>query len=186
MPFLLQDTDQLKIFLNTFLSLESSNGLPIESFLLKPVQRISQYPYLLRQILEKRRENSPGREELEKAIEKLEEVVESVNERRKQVENSQIIMDIEQKLVGEKHDLLTPTRRQDFFSFPFFSIPCRSFDKIPLTFWQVCSRCRGFQSIFRWETARTASLPVQWPFPTRFSSKWKEGQASRQNRNRSW
>ena len=97
--------------MNTFLSVEESKGLPIEIFLLKPVQRIVKYPFYLRQINSQTPDSHPSKASLLKALEKIEEVVGTVDERRKQVENSERIMQIEQKFLGDKLNLLTPTRK---------------------------------------------------------------------------
>jgi len=89
--------------------LDESQGLPIETFLMKPVQRICKYPLLLRQINTITPEDSSNKSDLILAIEKIEEVVETVNERRRHVENSERIMQIE-KMVYFFY----------FFSFFFF------------------------------------------------------------------
>ena len=93
-----KETDNLRLFLNTFHSLEEAKGLSIETFLMKPVQRICKYPLLLRQINLKTPDDHPDKTNLLLAIEKIEEVVESVNKRRRHVENSEKIMQIEKKV----------------------------------------------------------------------------------------
>ena len=107
-----KETEPLKSVLATFQSLEQSGGLPIETFLMKPIQRICKYPLLLKQINNTMPQSHPDKQNMNQAISKIEQVVETVNDRRRQVENSEKIMSIENKIISnEKLNLLTPTRK---------------------------------------------------------------------------
>jgi hypothetical protein len=88
---------------------EEFRGMNLESFLLKPIQRLCKYPLFLRQLIK-----CSYPEEilaLEKALAKLEMIVNVVNERTKQVENAERTLNACMKInFREPIDLLTPSR----------------------------------------------------------------------------
>jgi len=51
----------------------STNGMPLSSFLIKPVQRITRYPLLIVKILDYTPDNHPDRQNLQEALAKAEE-----------------------------------------------------------------------------------------------------------------
>ncbi|CAG0918974.1 unnamed protein product [Notodromas monacha] len=65
-----------------------SKGMPLSSFLLKPTQRITRYPLLLKNILKNTPIGHPDRLYLEEALEKAEELCSQVNEGVRERENS--------------------------------------------------------------------------------------------------
>ncbi|KAJ3056864.1 Myosin 10A, isoform D [Rhizophlyctis rosea] len=73
-------------------------GLDINSFLLKPVQRICKYPLLLKELLKHTPPTHPDHELLTKAYNSINHVVDVVNERRRSVENQQRLLAVMQKL----------------------------------------------------------------------------------------
>uniref|UniRef100_A0AAQ4R393 Intersectin 2b n=1 Tax=Gasterosteus aculeatus aculeatus TaxID=481459 RepID=A0AAQ4R393_GASAC len=63
-------------------------GMPLSSFLLKPMQRITRYPLHIKNILESTGEGHPDRGPLKEALEKAEELCQQVNEGVREKENS--------------------------------------------------------------------------------------------------
>nr|XP_047921665.1 intersectin-2 isoform X4 [Anser cygnoides] len=63
-------------------------GMPLSSFLLKPMQRITRYPLLIKSILENTPENHPDHSNLKLALERAEELCSQVNEGVREKENS--------------------------------------------------------------------------------------------------
>ncbi|XP_014247399.1 intersectin-1 isoform X2 [Cimex lectularius] len=65
-----------------------TQGLPLSSFLIKPMQRITKYPLLISKILECTPSNHPDRTCLEEAQAKAEELCQQINESVREKENS--------------------------------------------------------------------------------------------------
>uniref|UniRef100_A0A493TV64 Intersectin 2 n=1 Tax=Anas platyrhynchos platyrhynchos TaxID=8840 RepID=A0A493TV64_ANAPP len=63
-------------------------GMPLSSFLLKPMQRITRYPLIIKSILENTPENHPDHSNLRLALERAEELCSQVNEGVREKENS--------------------------------------------------------------------------------------------------
>ncbi|XP_028343080.1 intersectin-2-like isoform X3 [Physeter macrocephalus] len=91
-----QKTDEhadFKEFLKKLASDPRCKGMPLSSFLLKPMQRITRYPLLIRsppifQILENTPENHIDHSSLKLALERAEELCSQVNEGVREKENS--------------------------------------------------------------------------------------------------
>uniref|UniRef100_A0A0A9VV98 Intersectin-2 n=1 Tax=Lygus hesperus TaxID=30085 RepID=A0A0A9VV98_LYGHE len=66
-----------------------TQGLPLSSFLIKPMQRITKYPLLISKILEHTKEGHPDKIYLEDALAKAEELCSQVNEGVREKENSE-------------------------------------------------------------------------------------------------
>lgn len=87
-------------------------GLSLLSFLIKPVQRICKYPLLLRDLIKDTPEDHPDLGPLQQAFEKIEKVVEYVNERKRHAEILQKTFQIQEQIEGgEKLDLVGPGRK---------------------------------------------------------------------------
>ncbi|XP_066122690.1 intersectin-2 isoform X4 [Saccopteryx bilineata] len=82
-----EDTD-FKEFLKKLASDPRCKGMPLSSFLLKPMQRITRYPLLIRSILENTPENHVDHSSLKLALERAEELCSQVNEGVREKENS--------------------------------------------------------------------------------------------------
>ena len=90
-------------------SRQDYSGLNLESFLMKPVQRICKYPLLLRELLKYTPAGHQDHASLQKANEKIQTIVTVINERSKHVETLVRTMEIIQKLTnGRKFHV--PTR----------------------------------------------------------------------------
>ncbi|XP_012385835.1 intersectin-2 [Dasypus novemcinctus] len=86
-----QKTDEdadFKDFLKKLASDPRCKGMPLSSFLLKPMQRITRYPLLIRSILENTSENHVDHSSLKLALEQAEELCSQVNEGVREKENS--------------------------------------------------------------------------------------------------
>ncbi|KAF6321231.1 intersectin 2 [Rhinolophus ferrumequinum] len=86
-----QKTDEdadFKDFLKKLASDPRCKGMPLSSFLLKPMQRITRYPLLIRSILENTPENHVDHSSLRLSLERAEELCSQVNEGVREKENS--------------------------------------------------------------------------------------------------
>ncbi|CAN2387581.1 positive regulation of caveolin-mediated endocytosis [Pristimantis euphronides] len=63
-------------------------GMPLSSFILKPMQRVTRYPLIIKNIIENTPENHPDHSHLKHALEKAEELCSQVNEGVREKENS--------------------------------------------------------------------------------------------------
>ncbi|XP_037541744.1 intersectin-2a [Nematolebias whitei] len=77
-----------KDFLKKIATNYRCKGMPLSSFLLKPMQRITRYPLLIKNILEHTAEGHADREPLRVALERAEELCLQVNEGVREKENS--------------------------------------------------------------------------------------------------
>uniref|UniRef100_A0A6I8PD80 Intersectin 2 n=1 Tax=Ornithorhynchus anatinus TaxID=9258 RepID=A0A6I8PD80_ORNAN len=87
-----QKTDEeaeFKEFLKKLASDPRCKGMPLSSFLLKPMQRITRYPLLIKSILENTPENHVDHSSLKLALERAEELCSQVNEGVREKENSE-------------------------------------------------------------------------------------------------
>lgn len=86
-----QKTDQepdFKDFLKKIATDYRCKGMPLSSFLLKPMQRITRYPLHIKNILESTPESHVDHSQLREALEKAEELCSQVNEGVREKENS--------------------------------------------------------------------------------------------------
>uniref|UniRef100_A0A670ICI0 Intersectin 2 n=1 Tax=Podarcis muralis TaxID=64176 RepID=A0A670ICI0_PODMU len=86
-----QKTDEepeFKEFMKKLASDPRCKGMPLSSFLLKPMQRITRYPLLIKSILENSPETHPDHCNLKLALERAEELCSQVNEGVREKENS--------------------------------------------------------------------------------------------------
>ncbi|CAG8437670.1 15518_t:CDS:10 [Acaulospora morrowiae] len=101
-------------------------SLDLSSFLLKPLQRITRYPLLIRQILHYTRKDHEDHKMMMEALHKAEEILEETNEAAREQENkiklSEIAKLIDLERLDEKLDLTSMTRlvgkRQYIFEGP--------------------------------------------------------------------
>ncbi|KAJ3269397.1 Myosin 10A, isoform D [Terramyces sp. JEL0728] len=105
-----QSKPDIKDILHKWMAAPEGRGLSLESFLIKPVQRICKYPLLIRE-LEKYSERAgklKDKELLRGAAEKIEAVVTKVNEATRAAEEKQRILNI-----GSTIDSPTPLELED-------------------------------------------------------------------------
>ncbi|XP_067840599.1 intersectin-2-like isoform X2 [Heptranchias perlo] len=87
-----QKTDEepeFKDYLKKLASDPRCKGMPLSSFLLKPMQRITRYPLIIKNILENTPENHADHSHLKLALERAEELCSQVNEGVREKENSE-------------------------------------------------------------------------------------------------
>ncbi|XP_039604900.1 intersectin-2-like isoform X1 [Polypterus senegalus] len=82
-----EDSD-FKDFLKKLAVDPRCNGMPLSSFLLKPMQRITRYPLIIKNILENTSEIHPDHSHLKLSLERAEELCSQVNEGVREKENS--------------------------------------------------------------------------------------------------
>ncbi|XP_061563362.1 intersectin-2-like isoform X2 [Cololabis saira] len=82
------DQPDFKEFLKKIATNYRCKGMPLSSFLLKPMQRITRYPLLIKNILEHTPDGHADREPLRAALERAEELCSQVNEGVREKENS--------------------------------------------------------------------------------------------------
>lgn len=73
-------------------------GLNLESYLLKPVQRICKYPLFLRELLKATEQSHTDFTKLERARDKIDAIVAQVNERTKHLEQMMQTIDAIRKI----------------------------------------------------------------------------------------
>eukprot|EP01094_Clydonella_sp_ATCC50884_P013095 TRINITY_DN23367_c0_g1_i1.p1 TRINITY_DN23367_c0_g1~~TRINITY_DN23367_c0_g1_i1.p1 ORF type:complete len:445 (-),score=75.27 TRINITY_DN23367_c0_g1_i1:97-1338(-) len=83
----------------------------IEDMLIKPVQRICKYPLLLRELLRYTPPAHPDRAKLESALEKIQSITKEINEKKRDVDSSRLLIEIDKVLVGDGFEVIAPTRR---------------------------------------------------------------------------
>ncbi|XP_073424420.1 intersectin-2 isoform X3 [Dendrobates tinctorius] len=79
---------EFKDFLKRLATDPRCKGMPLSSFLLKPMQRITRYPLILKNILENTPEHHRDHSHLREALERSEELCSQVNEGVREKENS--------------------------------------------------------------------------------------------------
>nr|KAJ3421693.1 cytochrome c oxidase subunit 1 [Polyrhizophydium stewartii] len=83
--------------------------LDLGGFLLKPVQRICKYPLLLREMCNHTEQSHPDRPEIERALERMQRVVSTVNESARRMNGIKLIGDVQQRF-AEKINIANPNR----------------------------------------------------------------------------
>ncbi|CAH1756504.1 8066_t:CDS:10 [Entrophospora sp. SA101] len=89
-------------------------ALGLSSFLLKPMQRITRYPLLLRQILHYTTNDHPDHQNMMKTLQNAEMILEETNEAAREQENDSKLREISKLIdlegLNEKLDLISMTR----------------------------------------------------------------------------
>lgn len=86
-------------------------GLDLQSFLIKPVQRICKYPLLFRDLLRHVEETHPHLAELKEAHAAVQRLADQVNERMRESEAAVRVWEVYNALDGTCEDLVQPHRR---------------------------------------------------------------------------
>jgi RhoGEF domain len=73
---------------------ERAKNMDINSFLIMPVQRIPRYALLLSNLLKYTREDHPDHQALSEAVTKVKDVANYVNEKKKEAENIQKVLNV--------------------------------------------------------------------------------------------
>eukprot|EP01133_Synstelium_polycarpum_P006711 gene6711-7804_t len=102
---------QFKQYLDEKQTLPECRQGHLDSFLIKPIQRLCKYPLLLRELIKNSPEGHPDIPSLEEAYSKIQTAVITVNENKRKAEVQQKMYKIHEQLeTTEKFDFLTPTR----------------------------------------------------------------------------
>ena len=87
------------------------HGLFLNSFLIKPTQRICEYPLLLEDILKHTPEDHSDRDHLSQSLDEMKKILDHINERKRGKEAITHLVELNQKLENCPVVLLQPTRR---------------------------------------------------------------------------
>eukprot|EP01122_Echinamoeba_exundans_P009828 TRINITY_DN3539_c0_g1_i1.p1 TRINITY_DN3539_c0_g1~~TRINITY_DN3539_c0_g1_i1.p1 ORF type:complete len:643 (-),score=123.68 TRINITY_DN3539_c0_g1_i1:91-2019(-) len=93
-----------------FVAEAEKSGQRLESFLIKPVQRLCRYPLLFTALLGKMPKTDPERADVEKTLEALQQVANDVNEFSRKMESANKIFELTRKLSGLEERLNTHGR----------------------------------------------------------------------------
>uniref|UniRef100_A0A8D9BKH2 Intersectin-2 n=2 Tax=Cacopsylla melanoneura TaxID=428564 RepID=A0A8D9BKH2_9HEMI len=85
-----------------------TKGMPLSSFLIKPMQRITKYPLLIQKILEHTPESHADRPYLEEALAKAEEFCTQVNEGVREKQNSDRLEWLQTHILQDNQDVTLP------------------------------------------------------------------------------
>jgi len=107
---LMKKNQQFKRNLEVCHSDPRCKGLFLQSFLIKPIQRVCKYPLLLREMIRHTPEGHPDYQTLENAFSKINAVVSDINEAQRQAEGLQRIMDLTD-LIDGVDSLVAPGRK---------------------------------------------------------------------------
>ena len=88
-----------------------ARGQKLDSYIIKPVQRVCKYPLFFRELIKYTPPTHPDYRDLEQARAKIEEVVSCINEGKRKSEEQRKILSIFDSIEGEwEEELLQPTR----------------------------------------------------------------------------
>lgn len=103
---------KFETFLQYCFARPEAQGLDFNAYMIKPVQRICKYPLLLRELINKTDPNSSDYPLLQEAFNKIESIVNTVNEKKRESEEALKIIDIAHKIQApENLEIVSPTRR---------------------------------------------------------------------------
>lgn len=97
-------------FLEEQRSLPECGKLDLESYIIKPLQRICRYPLLLRELLKNTYETHPDYKYTQQALSQFDDVVRDINEKKRASENQMAIIELQQ-LFFDDVQLLKPARK---------------------------------------------------------------------------
>jgi len=94
-------------------ALAEYRGLNLSSYLIKPVQRITKYPLLLKEMLSCTPSDNPDYDSVDRALKKMKEIVDAVNEGKREAEGLQRMLFVQQNIIGDNNtfELMTATRK---------------------------------------------------------------------------
>jgi len=96
-----KDTKSFANFMKNCEANPLCKGLTLPSYLIKPIQRITKYPLLLKELLDNC-EDSAEAKQIEALLDKIVKIVTQLNEEQRLTENREHILDIAAKF--EKND----------------------------------------------------------------------------------
>lgn len=99
-----------KTFLANLDKDEKTNKLGLQSYLIKPIQRIPRYRLLLQDLLKHTHKEHKGYKKIEDSIEKIKEVADHLNEAVRAFESTEKLLEIQAQFVN-KFNLIEPHRK---------------------------------------------------------------------------
>ena len=94
---MMEDTRHLQFF-RSFTVLTTEDRLPIETYLLKPVQKICKYHLQLNELLKSTPASHPDHPHVEQALEVMRNVTANINEKKRRIDNLPSIMDLQHSI----------------------------------------------------------------------------------------
>ena len=98
--------------LQQFQNQERCKKLTIKNYLLKPIQRLPQYPLLLRDYLKRLKPDDPDYKETEHAIQVVTKVVEHVNRESLMAEKAQALNNLKNRIITKSQDSIVKPGRE--------------------------------------------------------------------------
>lgn len=87
------------------------NGQELPAFLIMPIQRLPRYVMLLEDLLRNTPKDHPDFVDLTTALSKVQSVADYVNEKKREAENVNLVLDVQSRLSGMGKNLAEPHRR---------------------------------------------------------------------------
>ena len=97
-------------FLNECYKNPETKRLKLDSYLIKPIQRVTKYPLLLRELLSSTPNTFPDYKQLEKANEKIKVLVANINEKKRKLETNRKVLEIQNTIDNLPFTLVQPHR----------------------------------------------------------------------------
>ena len=97
-----REKESVNLFLRTQEADPRCRNLNLASYLLKPIQRVTKYPLLLREKIKRSDEGDEEREALERALHKIQGVVQQLNEKQGMAENREKLEEIAARFADRK------------------------------------------------------------------------------------
>ena len=97
LSILMEDTRLLQFF-RSFTVLTTEDKLPIEAYLLKPIQKICKYHLQLKELLKNTSPSHPDYPHVEKALEVMKGVTANINEKKRRIDNLPAILDLQHSI----------------------------------------------------------------------------------------
>lgn len=107
---LLQSSRSLRNYVEEAAKQPQCRGMPLNSFLIKPVQRICKYPLLLKDILKHTEPEQPDAQALRSALDKVEMIINLVNEGARQADGVRKMLDIQSRFAEKNLNIVSADR----------------------------------------------------------------------------
>ncbi|CAB4404038.1 unnamed protein product [Rhizophagus irregularis] len=111
MERLSKESKDFKKFLQQCQQNPELGGLPFNSFLSLPIQRIPRYKLLLEALLKYTEESDPDYNNLKKCVNQISAIADEVNEKIRDAENQQKVLEIQGQVTGLPNNIVHPARR---------------------------------------------------------------------------
>ncbi|CAI2161420.1 7628_t:CDS:2 [Funneliformis geosporum] len=106
-----KESKDFKKFLQQCQQKPELGGLPFNSFLSLPIQRIPRYKLLTEALLKHTKESHPDYQNLKKCVAQISAIAEEVNEKIRDAENQQKVLEIQATVTNLPKNIVDPARR---------------------------------------------------------------------------